>query len=157
MKRFWCFHFWRSLKAIKRQWARFGLLFADIIKMIFRYQAKAAWRELLTSDNLALPLIFFDLLSYISQNFCNLGNCPADHLKAEKNRSYKGSFLTICNFIFSSSTSNLVMNFLNQKALERAQISLTVQQILGNSIKGNMINLTWKVPIFIVVKLNIME
>ena len=34
------------------------------------------------------------------------------------------------------------MNFLNQKALERAQISLTVQQILGNSIKGNMINLT---------------
>ena len=34
------------------------------------------------------------------------------------------------------------MNFLNQKALERAQISLTVQQILENSIKGNMINLT---------------
>ena len=79
--------------------------------------------------------------------------CPVDHLKAAKNRGYKGSFLAICNFVFSSSISNLViMNFFYQQALGRAQICLTVQQILGNSTEENAINHAPKIPIFFVAK-----
>ena len=158
LKRFWCFHFWRSLKVIKRQQARFGLLFADVIEMIF--VIKLRLHEGRCSPVIIWLCLWFSSICFseTSQNFCNLWNRPADHLKAEKNRGYKGSFLTICNFIFSSSISNLILwIFFNQKALEKAQISLTVQQILGDSTKGNMINLTWKIPIFIVIKLNIME
>ena len=35
--------------------------------------------------------------------------CPTNHLKAKKNGGYKGNFLAICNFVFSSSLSNLVL------------------------------------------------
>ena len=36
-------------------------------------------------------------------------NFPADNLKAEKNSGSKGSFLAICNFVSSSSISNVVL------------------------------------------------
>ena len=41
------------------------------------------------------------------------------------------------------------MNFFYQQALGRAQIYLTVQQILGNFIKGNAIDLARKISIFL--------
>ena len=46
------------------------------------------------------------------------------------------------------------MDFFYQhvEALERPEICLTVQQILGNSTEGNVINLTRKIPIFFVAK-----
>ena len=76
--------------------------------MIFVIKLKAPQREALTSDN--LPLIFFNLLWLNLSKFSQLMKiCSAYHLKAEKNRGYKGSFLAICNFVFSSSTSNLVL------------------------------------------------
>ena len=74
----------------------------------YRYQAKAPQREALASDNLALPLIFFNFLGGSSKVFIICENCPADHLKAENNRGLKGSFIIIFNFVFSSSISNLV-------------------------------------------------
>ena len=49
--------------------------------------------------------------SEISQNFHNLWKLSCDHLKAEKNRGYEGSFYAIWNFVFSSSISNLVVIF----------------------------------------------
>ena len=48
------------------------------------------------------------------------------------------------------------MNLFYQQALGRAQI-LIVQQILGNSIWGNAINLAQKIPIFFVAKHYVME
>ena len=49
------------------------------------------------------------------------------------------------------------MNCIYQQALERAQICLMIQQILGNFIEGNPINLSQKIPIFFVAKHYIME
>ena len=78
-----------------------------------RYQAKALRRGPLASDGLALPLIFYDSLrwniSKFLQFFTIYENFPADHLKAEKNSGSKGSFLAICNFVSSSSISNVVL------------------------------------------------
>ena len=55
-----CFRFFRSLKAIQRATRRLGLFFAlvDIIRMIFFIELRLHEG----SDNLALPLIFFNLL-----------------------------------------------------------------------------------------------
>ena len=77
--------------------------------------------------------------------FCE--NCPANHLKAKRNRGYKGSFLAICNCVFFLYLKFVLMNFFYQQALGRAQICLMVQQILGN-----VINLTQKAPISFVTK-----
>ena len=49
------------------------------------------------------------------------------------------------------------MNCFYQQALGRAQICLTVQQILGNSTEGNAKNLTEKIHVFFVAKHYIME
>ena len=35
--------------------------------------------------------------------------CPADHLKPKKRGYCKSSFLALCNFVFSSTISNLVL------------------------------------------------
>ena len=64
-----------------------------------------------------------------------------------------GGFLAICNFVFSSSISNLVLSiyffifyhfFFYLQAPGRAQIRLTVHQIFENSTEGNVTNLTRK-------------
>ena len=55
-----------------------------------------------------------------------------------------GGFLAICNFVFSSSISNLVLSiffsfiFFHLQALGRAQIRLTVLKIFENSTEGNV-------------------
>ena len=73
-------------------------------------------------------------------------------------RGYKGSFLAVCNFVLSFSISNLVLwIFFYQHTLGRAQICLMVQQILGNSICGNVINLAQEIPILLVAKHHEME
>ena len=63
------------------------------------------------SNNLALPLIFFNFLLIVKspKNFTICENCPADQLKAKKNRGYRHGFLAFCYFVFSSSISNLVI------------------------------------------------
>ena len=76
--------------------------------------------------------------------------------KAEKNTSYEGSFFAICNFVFFLHL-NLVKNFIFFiKGTGKGTICLTVQQILGNSTEGNLINLTRKIPMFFVAKYYIM-
>ena len=61
------------------------------------------------SNNLALPLIYFNFLPRNLSKFSKFEKFfPADHLKAEKIGGYESSFLAICNFEFSSSISNLV-------------------------------------------------
>ena len=57
--------------------------------------------EALASDNMALLLFFF--------KFHNLWKFSCRSFKSRKNRGYRGSFLAICNFVFSSSISNLVL------------------------------------------------
>ena len=61
---FLCFHLSRSLKAIKgaMNMAQNSVCCSKYYQNDFRYQPKAARREALASDNLALPLIFFNLL-----------------------------------------------------------------------------------------------
>ena len=122
-----CFRFTRSLKAIKRRWARFGLPFPVVIinKMIL-----ALRREALASDNLALPFIFFSLpwrsLSKFSQ-FVKF--VKPIFQKPKKGRGYKGGFLAIGNFVFSSSISNLVLWFFLSTGTRKGTNMLTIQQI----------------------------
>ena len=72
-------------------------------------------------------------------------------LKSEKNRGYKGSFLGFAIFCM------LPLSFFYQQALGRAQICLTVQQILEHSIKGNAINLARNISISFVANHYVME
>ena len=51
------------------------------------------------SNNLALPLIYFNFLPRNLSKFSQFEKFfPADHLKAEKIGGYESSFLAICNF-----------------------------------------------------------
>ena len=61
--------------------------------------------EALASDTLPLPLIYINLfdLSKFSQFDKFLP-------PVKKNRGYIGNFLSICNFVFSSFISNLVLS-----------------------------------------------
>ena len=75
----------------------------------------------------------------------------ADHLKAEKiwvtkTRAVSSLFAILCVLPLSQIWS--YDHFFFQQALGRAQICLTVQQILGNPTAGNVINFTQKIPIF---------
>ena len=49
------------------------------------------------------------------------------------------------------------MNYLYQQAQGRAQICLTILQILGNSTEGNAINQIRQIPILFVAKDFVME
>ena len=69
----------------------------------FRDKAKAPRREALASYNSSSSMKSFKMFI-----ICEI--CPADHLKVgEKGLQIKGSFLAICNFVLSSSISNLVL------------------------------------------------
>ena len=73
---------------------------------------------------------------------------PPDHLKAEKigvTEEVSSLFVIFCLLPLSQIWP---YEFFYQQALGRAQICLTVQQILGNSTEGNAINLARKIPIF---------
>ena len=76
--------------------------------------------------------------------------CPANHLKAEKNRVTKAvsSLFSILCFLRLSQIWSYEFFFFYQQELRRAQIYLTVQQILGNSTEGNATNLARKIPVF---------
>ena len=74
--------------------------------------------------------------------------CPPDHLKAEKigvTEEVSSLFVIFCLLSLSQIWP---YEYFYQQALGRAQICLTVQQILGNSTEGNAINLARKIPIF---------
>ena len=74
-------------------------------------------------------------------------------LKSEKNRGYKGSFLGFAIFCMLP----LSFLFFYQQTLGRAQICLTVQQILEHSIKGNAINLARNISISLNANHYVME
>ena len=90
----------------------------------FLYGAKIPRREVLAGDNLALPLIF--ILWKI---------CLADLLKDKKIGLLRQfpRCLQFCVFFLYLKFG--LMNFFLSKGIRRAQICLTVQQILGNFIK----------------------
>ena len=144
------FCFSRSLKAIKRRWARFGPSFAvvNIIKMIFimklrlhEGRARQWW------------FCFAICFDEISQNVHNLWNLSCRSLKSRKKERLQRQFpryLQFCViFLFLKFGP---MNCFYQQALGRAQICLMVQQIFWNSICGNVINLAQKIPILFVAK-----
>ena len=75
--------------------------------------------------------------------------CPADHLKAEKNKGLRKQFPRyLQGWVFFLYLKFGPINFSYQRALGRAQICLTVQQILRNSTEGNAINPARMSPIF---------
>ena len=63
-RKFLCFRFSRSLKAIKKAMSKFRTIVccSKYNQNDIRYQSKALRRVALASVNLALPLIFFYLL-----------------------------------------------------------------------------------------------
>ena len=75
-------------------------------------------------------------------------------LKSEKDRGYIGSFLGFAIFCMLPLS---FFFFFYQQTLGRAQICLTVQQILEHSIKGNAINLARNISIFLVANHYVME
>lgn len=84
-------------------------------------------------------------------------HCPADHFKAER-KGLKGQFPRYLQFrvLYLYHKSGL-LNFFHEQALGGAKICLTVQQILGNSTKGNATNLARKIRIFFAAKQYVME
>ena len=64
--------------------------------------------------------------------------CPADHLKAEK--GYMGSLHAICNFVFSSSISNLVLWIFLLTGVRKDTNMLNGLANLENSTEGNARN-----------------
>ena len=65
----------------------------------------------LVSDNLVLPLIFLYLPRWNLLKCSQFVTFFLPNISKLKQRGYKGSFLTICNFVFSSSISNFVSWF----------------------------------------------
>ena len=100
-----------------------------------RYQAKALRRGPLASDDLALPLIFYDSLrwnlSKFLQFFTIYENFPADHLKSEKiavPKAVSSLFAILCLLpLFQMWSCELF----RQQALGRIKICIAVQQFLG--------------------------
>ena len=97
------------------QWTRFRKSFSvvNIIKMVF--VIKLRLHEGKASDNLALPLIliFFNLLSWISQNCHNLWK------RMGVSRQFP-HYLQFCVFFLSLKFG--IINLCYQQALERAQM-----------------------------------
>ena len=121
------------------QQARFGLsvFVVNIIKVIFDIKPRLHEGRRSPAINLALPLIFFNLRRWNLSKLSLFVKLPCRLFKTWKNRGYQGSFLAICNFVFSSSISNLVFWFLLSTCSEgRAQICSTLQQILGKRDKS---------------------
>lgn len=103
LKNFNVFFFSRSLKAIKRQWTGFRQLFAvvNMIKMIFLIKLRFHKGRCLPVIIWLCPWFSSIYFIEISQDFHNLLNLSCWSFKSQKNRSYKGSFLAIWNFVFS--------------------------------------------------------
>ena len=68
-------------------------------------------------------------------------NFPSDHLKAEKIGATKVVSSLFAILCFPLSQIWRYEFFFYQQALGRAQICLTVQEILGHSIEGNAIKI----------------
>ena len=66
------------------------------------YEAKTPQRETLASDNLALPLIFFNLLGWNLSEFSKFVKIVLPIITKPEKRGYKGSFLAILKKIFIS-------------------------------------------------------
>ena len=149
-----------SLKAIKRQLARIGLLLAAVYikKIIFIIKLRFhKGRHLLVIIWLCLwfSSIFF---GEISQNFHKLWKLSWQSFKSWKKIGCEKKFSCYLEFcVFFLYLKFGPMNFFYWQALGRTQICLTVQQILGNSTVGNVINFTRKIPIFFVAKHYVME
>ena len=100
-----------------------------------RYQAMALRRGPLASDNLALPLIFYDSLRWNLSQFLKFftiyENFPADNLKAEKiavPKAVSSLFAILCLLpLFQKLSCELF----RKQALGRAKICIAVQQFLG--------------------------
>ena len=105
------FRFSNSLDIIKWRRARFGLSFAvvTIIKIVFVIKLRL-YEGRRSQRSFGFP---FDILQFVSLKSLKIfkicGTCPADHLKAQKSRGYKGSFFAIFNFVFSSFFTNLAL------------------------------------------------
>ena len=148
--------------AIKRQWARLGLLLAvaNIKKMIFvissslhegRHSPAIIW----------LCLWFFSIFfGEISQKFHNLWKLSCWSIKSRKKIGVTNAvslLFTILCFLRQSWIWSYEFFFYWWQALGRKQICLTAQQILENFTEGKEINLAWKIPIFVVTKHYLME
>ena len=105
-RKFLCFRFSRSLKAIKRHLAWFVLSFpvVNVVKTIFVTMKLRLHkgRSSPAGDNLALPLIFFNLLRWNLSEFSKFEKIVLPIINKPKKRGYKGSFLAILKKIFIS-------------------------------------------------------
>ena len=77
----------------------------------------------------------------ISQNFHSLWKLSCQSFKSrKKNRSYKGCFLAICNFVYASSISNLVLWIFLLTGVRKDTNMLNGLANLANSTEGNARN-----------------
>ena len=149
------FCFSRSLKAIKRPWARFALPFAvvNIIKMIFVMKLRL-------HEGRCSPMIIL-LCNLLRWNLSKCSQFVKFVLpiikKLEKRDVTKAVSLLFAILCYLSLSQIWSYEFFYQHTLGRAQMCLMVQQILGNSICGNVINLAQEIPILLVAKHHEME
>ena len=131
-KNIFCFRFSRSLKAIKRRWARFGLPFPVVIinKMIIV-------NKLRLCEGRHLPVLIWLCVVFsstwfgeVSQNFHNLWNLSSRSFKSRKKEGVtKAVFSLLAILCFLPLSQIWCYDFFYQQALGRAQICLTIQQI----------------------------
>ena len=99
-------------KTVKRRWARFGLSFAvgNISKIAFAIRLRLH-KKRETHPVIIRPGLWFSSFCFreIPRDFQNLINFSCRSFKSRKSKGYQGGFLAICNFVFSSSISNLVL------------------------------------------------
>ena len=81
---------------------------------------------------------FSNCFGEISQNFHNLWKLFCRSFKSRKNRGYLSSFPAICNFVFSSSISNLVLwiFFINRhqeghKYVQQKKLQQIIHEVQG--------------------------
>ena len=141
-----------SLKAIKRQWVRFGLSFTvvNIIKMIFVFKLRL--HEGRRSPAIIWLCLWFSSICFgeISQNFHSFVKIFLLIIYEPKKIGVTKVVSSLFAILCFLSLSQIWSYFFYQQALGRARICLTVQQILENSTQGSAINLIPKIPIFFV-------
>ena len=151
-RKFLCFRFSRSLKAIRRQRVRFGLSFTvvNVIKMIFVFKLRL--HEGRRSPAIIWLCLWFSSICFgeISQNFHSFVKIVLLVIYKPKKQGSQKQFSPYFQFCFFSSISNLVLWFFFSTGTRKATNMFNASANLRKFHLQKPVNLIRKIPIFFV-------